>query len=296
MSKVSIVLPVYNGERYLAQAIESILKQTYTNFELLIVNDCSNDRTPEIIDYYGRLDTRVKVINNEQNMKLPRSLNHGFEMASGQYFTWTSDDNLFLPEALRVMVNALENNSDVGMAYCDYTLIDEQGNVIQKNSLDEPELLVGENCIGACFLYRADIARKIGGYDADLFLAEDYDYWLRIYREAKVTHVKENVYLYRMHNQSLTSTRQQDIKRQTYRVIMKHFDLILSRIDKINVTKRNFYFDCFCDFAPEEKKQEMVNLLCEKFPAYRSYRYKKWIRGKVHNGVERARSVFNGTT
>ncbi|MFT5212615.1 MAG: glycosyltransferase involved in cell wall biosynthesis, partial [Patiriisocius sp.] len=94
---VSIILPVYNGEKYLSKSIESCLNQTYRNIELIIVNDCSTDKTLEIVDGYLKLDSRIKVLTNSANKRLPASLNIGHLQAQGDYITWTSDDNLYLP-------------------------------------------------------------------------------------------------------------------------------------------------------------------------------------------------------
>lgn len=88
MPEISIVLPTYNGEKYLKQSIESILGQTYTDWELIVVNDCSTDSTQEIIDFYRKKDTRIRTIFNYTNQKLPESLNIGFREAKGEYFTW----------------------------------------------------------------------------------------------------------------------------------------------------------------------------------------------------------------
>ena len=101
---VSIVLPVYNGERYLEDAIESVLGQTYTNLELIIVDDKSTDDSLNIANKYRILDKRVRIIANEENIKLPKSLNKGFEVAQGDYLTWTSDDNIYYQEATGLLV------------------------------------------------------------------------------------------------------------------------------------------------------------------------------------------------
>ena len=116
---ISIVLPVYNGERYLADSINSILNQTYKDFELIIVNDCSTDSSLEIIEEFARTDPRIIIINNEQNQKLPRSLNIGFSHCRGEYYTWTSDDNLMLPDFCEAMITKLHNsNADLVFSRC----------------------------------------------------------------------------------------------------------------------------------------------------------------------------------
>ena len=94
MPKISIILPSYNRATYLAQTIDSCLAQTLKDFELIIVDDCSVDASIEVAEFYSQQDSRIKVIANKTNQKLPSTLNIGFEKAKGQYFTWISDDNL----------------------------------------------------------------------------------------------------------------------------------------------------------------------------------------------------------
>ena len=102
--KISVILPSYNGERYLAQSIQSVIDQTETDWELIIVNDCSTDSTLEIATKFAKIDRRIKVISNEKNSKLPASLNEGFRRAKGKYLTWTSDDNYYKPDALKKLL------------------------------------------------------------------------------------------------------------------------------------------------------------------------------------------------
>ena len=110
--KVSIILPTYNGKKYIRESIDSILKQSFTDWELIVVDDCSTDGTAEILKEYVSEDKRISVVHNEINQKLPRSLNIGFSRARGKYLTWTSDDNRYLPDALKVMVEYLDKNAE----------------------------------------------------------------------------------------------------------------------------------------------------------------------------------------
>ena len=226
--KGSIILPVYNGEKYVSGAIESILAQTFTDFELIAVNDCSTDGTLQILREFARKDSRVKVVENVVNLKLPRTLNAGFAAASGTYWTWTSDDNLYRPNAIQRLVETLEENPDCDMVYSDYTFIDENGVKTGDAILDGPEHMVGGNHIGASFLYTRRIAEEIGGYDPDMFLTEDYDYWIRIYSKGKVIHLAEDLYQYRRHGGSLTETRKEKVRYQVSRTLIKNLCLSVS--------------------------------------------------------------------
>lgn len=228
--KVSIILPVYNGEDNIAKSIDSVLKQTYHNFELIIVNDCSTDHTQRILDEWAEKDSRIKLVMNPCNLKLPKTLNAGFSNASGEYLTWTSDDNLYKENAIEVMAKYLDEHIDVGMVYTDYTNIDARDEELGEFIVPDAEYMPFGNPVGACFMYRKEIADKVGEYDASLFLAEDYDYWIRIWRETKVVHLSENLYFYRRHEKSLSETRKEQIGRQTYKVLEKHFVFFCSRV------------------------------------------------------------------
>lgn len=107
---VSIVLPTYNGEKFIRESIESVINQTYKNWELIIVNDCSTDGTLQIIEEYAQKDNRIKYITNEVNSRTAQSLNNGFKLAKGEYYTWTSDDNMYKPNAVEKMVKFLDLN------------------------------------------------------------------------------------------------------------------------------------------------------------------------------------------
>ena len=231
VKKISIVLPVYNGEKYLCESIESVLGQTYRNWELIIVDDCSTDRSPIIMREYGEKDSRIKVFHNKKNEKLPMSLNIGFANASGDYFTWTSDDNKYKPQALERMQAILERTPDIGLVYADMDYIDEEGNKTNNISIDVENLFFND-CVGACFLYRASVAREIGGYQPEWFLVEDYEYWLRLAEKHVIYHLSENLYEYRYHKASLTKTKRYRINEQLHKLRMERLNFILARIQE----------------------------------------------------------------
>jgi len=220
---VSVVLPVHNGARYVGASIESVLRQTYPNLELIIVDDGSIDDTPSIVDTY-RHDPRVRIVR-QTNQKLPAALNTGFAQSKGEYRTWTSDDNLMLPDMLQELVQFLEHQADVEMVYADQELIDEEGKPLLQSDYcpgyqtppggnlicwprDPGELnFVQNNYLGACFLYRAWAGMLVGDYSTSLFGFEDYDYWMRMNALFRVKHFgqRKSLYRYRVHRKSLSS-------------------------------------------------------------------------------------------
>jgi glycosyltransferase involved in cell wall biosynthesis len=197
LAKVSIILPTHNRAKYLRQSVESCLKQTYQNIELIVVDDNSQDDTRSII--LSCVDQRVKYIKLEKNSGLPTALNKGFSLASGQYLTWTSDDNFYSPEAIECMVNYLRLNKKIDFVYTDFFRINERGDYIGKRKVKSAKWLSVENCIGACFLYTRRVYDEIGGYNPALAYMEDYDYWLRVREKFRMRKINRGFYYYRSH-------------------------------------------------------------------------------------------------
>ena len=176
---VSVIMPVYNGEKYLKQSIESVIQQTYKDWELIIVNDCSTDNSRNIMQSYADTDSRIRIVDNGSNLKLPRSLNAGFREARGKYLTWTSDDNMYRSDALEELLYYLECNPEIGLVYSDMDVVDDSLNFLREQCLGMNMLCYGD-CVGASFMYRKEVIDKVGEYDPDMFLVEDYEYWIRI--------------------------------------------------------------------------------------------------------------------
>ncbi|MBE6813970.1 MAG: glycosyltransferase [Ruminococcaceae bacterium] len=255
MPKVSIVLPTYNGEKYLRESIESIINQTFTDWELIIVNDCSTDSTPQLVNEYARKDKRIRVIHNKLNQKLPNSLNIGFREARGDFLTWTSDDNLYLPEAIGKMCDYLNNHIDIYMVCSNMDLIDLDGNKIRPFMSYDEKFMYYNDCVGASFMYRREVLEDIGEYDSTKFLVEDYDYWLRIlFRYKKIGHLDETLYLYRTHPGSLTSTRENEIRQQLLKLRKKNF------IHLLKYYKNNPKYLCALYYDFKEKNFDISDI------------------------------------
>ena len=227
---VSVILPSYNGMKYIQESIESILNQSFTDFELILVDDCSSDNTLSLMKKYSELDDRVIVIHNDHNCKLPGALNVGMSYAKGKFLTWSSDDNFFDRDAFRIMTTTLlsEPNS-TAMVTCRFKIwnINDNGDVVAESISDmyDEEYFYIHNIVGACFMYRSEVIDKIGLYDTSAFCAEDYDYWLRIYSEVgRIKFIDKVLYTYRQHPGNLTATKKKDIFVQTYRVLEKYSD------------------------------------------------------------------------
>ena len=268
--KISVVLPVYNGERYLRESLDSVLAQTMEDFELIVVDDCSTDTTPAILAEYAARDPRIHIIRNRENQRLPRSLNIGFAEARGKYLTWTSDDNVYLPEAFMRMADYLDRFPETMMVNASLDMMDEAGNVTHDESdrFDaDPVMSFYDNRIGACFLYRREVPEEIGGYDPEMFLIEDYEYWMRIMlRYGRIGHIKEVLYHYREHAGSLTTTRKNEVAKQSFKARCKHLREIVPRI----IEDRALTVLFFCHgFVAHEWQEEQKEIFYEYLPELR---------------------------
>ena len=257
MPEVSIVLPTYNGERFIRDSIESVLAQTFTDWELIIVNDCSTDHTPEIVREYEARDSRIHVLDNPVNKKLPESLNIGFRNARGKYYTWTSDDNLYEPEAIEKLKDYLDSHPDEVMVCTGMVWIDEEGQYLRRHPIYDDERMFVDDMVGACFMYRSQVKDEIGEYDTDLFCAEDYEYWLRMIKEyGNIAYSPEILYQYRAQPNSLTATKRWKVKQSRIGIFKKHLRWIVQRAQSPNTLIKiyNEIVGSGTEFIPEAKQ------------------------------------------
>lgn len=197
--KVSIVMPVYNQEEYIQETLNSLLTQTFKDFELIIVNDGSSDKTAEIISKFK--DQRIKLFNNQTNKGLVYSLNKGLKEAKGQYIARADGDDIYLPARLTKQVEFLDSHSDYVIVGCDATKIDQNGKEI--GEINHPEtdyqirmrVLKWSNVLlHPGVVFRAQTIKKVGGYRRLFSIgAEDYDLWFRLLREGKAYNIKEKL-------------------------------------------------------------------------------------------------------
>jgi len=245
MPKVSIVLPTYNAEKYIRQSIDSIIGQTFNDWELIIVNDCSTDTTPQIAKKYADKDNKIKVIHNEINKELPNSLNIGFSASSGEYLTWTSDDNMYEPTAIEEMCDYLDNHAEY-MVCAEMEYIDENGNLLSdKKATYSNKMMYLYNCVGACFMYKREVLDTIGGYDSDFFCVEDYDYWIRILNKyGSIGYIEKRLYKYRVHGESLTETKSEKVLKQLVKMYEKYADIISKRL----FNRKDYIYYIYCKY------------------------------------------------
>lgn len=240
---VSIVLPCYNGVGHLAQSIESVLAQTFTDWELILVNDCSKDNSLEIMQQYAAKDSRISIINNERNLKLPASLNRGFQEAKGKYLTWTSHDNRMGETMLEEFVNYMDAHPDKGLVTSCYAAFSlKTGEQLYEVRHPDPQLYLPlYNCVCYAFMYRREVLETVGGYDTTLFLVEDYDYWVRIWLKYPIGKVYKVLYYTGVGEETLTMSRKKEVAEKLLEMRLRYFDDFDKAFDAHPEMKPKFY-------------------------------------------------------
>lgn len=206
--KVSVIMSVYNGERYLEEAIESVLNQTFTGFEFVIVSDGSTDNSLEIIKSYN--DGRIRIINNKKNIGLTRSLNKALKQAKGKYIARMDADDVSLSKRLEKQYKFMEEHKDIALSGAGVLYIDgygkEMGTAVnpQKPDTIKKFFFAGKiPCFHPTWIFRKELLETIKNY-RNLPTSQDYDFIARIlYRGLKVSNTEECLLEYRIHIQKV---------------------------------------------------------------------------------------------
>ena len=209
--KVSIIIPVYNGENYLKEAIDSAINQTYDNYEVIVVNDGSTDKTEEICKSYGN---KIKYYK-KKNGGVASALNLGISKMKGEYFSWLSHDDVYLPNKLEIEMDYIKKyNSNKIILYSDYLLINAKGkefkDPIQFNCekiKNNPYYAFLTDCLnGISMLIPKKAFDECGMFNEDLRCTQDYDMWLRMYNKGYIfMHIKELITKTRIHDKQDTN-------------------------------------------------------------------------------------------
>lgn len=257
MPKISIVLPSFNGERYIRESIESVISQTYTDWELIIVDDCSTDGTLDIAEEYAGKEKRIRVIHNEVNQKLPEALNIGFRHATGQYLTWTSDDNMYLSRALEVLNQYLDENEETPMVCTSMLFMNETMQYVEEMAPYDSSRMRVQDRVGACFMYRRDVLEVVGEYSREFFCVEDYEYWIRILiRYGHIGYIPDIFYLYRRQKHSLTVKKAERVRKMDSKLHCKYFDWSIAGIQDKPELIMFLYNQLLADDRIDETKQK----------------------------------------
>jgi glycosyltransferase involved in cell wall biosynthesis len=203
--KISVIMSVYNGQKYLSEAIESILNQTFTDFEFIIINDASIDNSLEIIRSYD--DSRIHIITNETNIGLTKSLNKAIKGARGKYNARQDADDISLPIRFAEQLSYLEQHPKVALLGTSVYHIDEQGKVLGQVivPVKPGDALLKENQFNhGSTIFNKNVVVELGGYNELLKYSQDYELWLRISRHHEVSNLSRPLYKLRFHQDTIS--------------------------------------------------------------------------------------------
>lgn len=245
--KVTVLMPVYNGEKYIREAIDSILNQTFSNFELLIINDGSTDNSVKIIKTYK--DKRINLVHNSKNMGIVFTRNRGLLESKTEYIALLDCDDIAQPARLEKQYNWLEKNTDFGLIGSWVELIDSNGKstkIIWKEALNPEEIpcfLLFKNC----FTQSAIMIRKLAlpeEHYRNFAPAEDFDLWARIAQKWKTWNFPEILTKYRKHQYGISSQQKETQNQSTNKIISwQLFNLeIIPALEDLEIHRTNYFY------------------------------------------------------
>ena len=233
--KVSIITPSYNSTRFISQTIESVLAQTYQDWEMIVVDDCSTDNSCDVVERYSQKDSRIKLIKLQQNSGPAIARNRAILEARGRYIAFLDADDLWYPQKLEKQLNFMTENS-LAFTYSSYDLMDEDGNDLgsftTKKSISYKKML--KTCSVGCLTAIYD-TQKLGKiYMPDILKRQDYGLWLKILKEMDATKgILEPLARYRIMKNSVSSNK---LKASLY------MWRIYRDVEKLGLFKSIYYF------------------------------------------------------
>ena len=234
-SLISIITPSYNSSKFISQTIESVISQTYENWEMIIVDDMSPDNSNEIIEEFIKKDSRIKLIKLEKNGGPAVARNRAIKEAQGRYMAFLDADDLWMPEKLKKQI-AFMNENDLAFTYSSYGLIDEDNNdlgeFITKETITYTSML--KTCSVGCLTAIYDTEKLGKVFMPNILKRQDYGTWLKILKNIKTTKgIIEPLATYRILKNSVSSNK---IKASMYQW------KIYREVEKLSLFKSIYYF------------------------------------------------------
>lgn len=232
---VSIVISIYNGEKFLREAIESILSQTFTDFEVIVIDDGSVDSTPHLLALYEQRDPRILIHRFGGNRGLSAALNFGIRCARGKYIARMDADDISLPYRLEEQVKFMDEHPEIDVLGTAYTLIDESGHHLQttvfpgNSDILRWSLLFFNPIAHPSTMMRTSTIRKVGGYNTELTSAQDYELWTRVTLAGRLSNLQKVHMLLRLHGERITYKHREQQIAFTNEAKRKYTQVVLDR-------------------------------------------------------------------
>ena len=273
---ISVIMSVYNGESYLEEAIKSVINQTFKNWELVVINDCSSDSTAEILADFALKDDRIKVHTNETNLKLPSSLNKAISLSNGKYIARMDADDICLPNRLEEQFKFMEENSDIALSSCRFLTLKNgvyklggAGGRCDCEAI-KSMLLVANPILHPGVIAKAEVMKELN-YDTTLTCTEDLELWTRMaINNYKMRILPKFLLIYRLHDKQITST---TLERQHTEVLKIQGQYYSSLLEEMNEEMKQFYIS-----GIYFKEKTDINKYLE---------YAKWLRNVTEENFDK---------
>lgn len=247
--KVSIVIVCYNYAKYVEFSIKSIIKQEYKNWELIIVNDNSEDSTKEILDKYK--SKKIKIINLKKNIGAYKATNLAFKNVKGKYIAILDADDYSHPKRISQQVLELEKDSKIGLVVTNYKFIDSNNNFIKDNRfISQKDFNKQFPCVNlACnssAMFRKKFIKKLNFYNKDCFYSYDYNFFLKIFKVSKIKFINKFYTFYRIHSNQRTNVIKKKIiiKEKLYHLKWSVKNSLINRYN-IFIFLKNYFKNIF---------------------------------------------------
>jgi len=289
--KISVIMPIYNCDKYLEEALVSIIIQTYKDFEVIAINDGSTDSSLEILEKYAKFDNRIKIIS-QKNSGIVNALNNGIKIAKGEYIARMDGDDVSFSNRFADQVKVLDKNLEAVLVAGDFEIINEKSEYIYREVVVPDDDFIQRafylrNAIAhGSVMFRKSIVEKIGLYSSTCGPTEDMELWMRLTKVGKFLATGTSVYKWRVNQNGITSNNNLESICHAIRHIETRWKdnkpEILSRKDIINKIKEY-------DLLYKDKSKCYENLflsdICQV--AIKHFKY-----GKKSDGIKQAISLF----
>ena len=246
---VSVIIPTYNREILVKKALDSVLGQTYSNFEIIIINDGSTDNTVHVLNEYKKRYPDKVIVINQGNSGQVVARNNGIQSCRGEFVAFLDSDDIWLEDKLEKQIPLFSKG--VGLVYCGINEIDGHGNVINTVACQPGmrgniyhHLLVKNRMTGGSVVITRSSINKVGLFDTNLKAAENWDLWIRIAKEYLVDYVDEPLINYRKHGGNMSGN-SKVMADATERIFQKHFPVVpvdLTLLEAYNKAYSNYYY------------------------------------------------------
>lgn len=265
--KVTVVIPCYNDGKYIDEAVDSILAQTYQNFEIIIVNDGSTDSfTNNLLSNYNKPKTKVFF---KENGHLSSARNHGIKNSKSEYILPFDADDIFEPTYLEKAVKILDENPEIGVVTCDIRLFENAKGVWRSKSGDVMDLLAKNDiCGNSLFRYQCWI--DAGGYNENMRGFEDWDFWIGVGKKGwKFFSIPEVLFNYRITGKSMYQNVLQKGPELTRQIIQNHFELYSEHFVTVIYEKQKQILQLEEELRLQDEKYKLKIKEIENRPAYK---------------------------